>query len=307
MCDDRVHIESIKRIIRISSENGSTCGVDDLVDVAIDRLIHTYTALSKGQWLQLRLAIMKYLQGKKVKVSLFLQQGMQALDGVLVLNNNGFLAYGAEIPGTIRYYDDNKCVSTRKFELGNDTTTAQILNEYFDTSSSLGLNLFSKEATSQTALTDKTSVDSAMAALSNQYSLRGSSSSAVGANSKASSGPNPVPASADRGSKVVASSAKAELTMLSDLLGLGLGSGSKEDHINEGRNFKVNLFPDTFASDSKDGDSGFIMIDIDASGSKSIDAYMSELGLKESKAQSKVVAADDEDDLLAMMDAASAK
>ena len=204
-------------------------------------------------------------------------------------------------------------VSTRKFDLGSDNSSSQVLNEYFDTSSSLGLNLFSKETTVQNALPDKTSVDTAMAALGNQYSLRSSSSSAASSSSSGSSQSkttlNTGNVSSDRGSKVTASSAKAELTMLSDLL--GLHGGSKDDHMNDNKNFKVNLFPDTFASDSKDDDrnTGFIMIDIDASGSKSIDAYMSELGLKESKAQSKgsAVVDDDEDDLLAMMDAASAK
>lgn len=312
------HLESIKRIIRQTSANGNTGGVDDLVDVAIAQLIAKYTAMSKGQFHQLRISLMKYLQGKKVKVSLFLQQGMQTLDGQLVLNNDGFMPLGTELPGSVRFYDAGHLVKTRNIALGdaiaseNGDQKCKVSDDLFDTSSTLGLNLFSKEAIAQALKADQTNISKALKSLTDAYfgdKGYSASSSASGAKGVSSDSPG----NAGRESKISQASAKAELTMLSDLLGIGVGGGGGSkgsSDVADDKEFKINLFPDSsFNSDSKDSKDGLILIDIDASGTKSVDSYMAELGFKDgggTGADSKL-AADDDDDLLAMMDAASSK
>jgi len=304
-------VESIKRIIRQTATNGNTGGVDDLVDVAIAHLISKYTVMSKGQFHQLRISLMKYLQSKKVKVSLFLQQGMQTLDGQLVLNNSGFMPLGAEPPGAVRFFDSGKLVKTRNIPLGdviasdNGEQKCRVSEELFDTSSTLGLNLFSKEAVAQSLKADQTNISNALQSLSSNYfGGKGYSapSSASGAKGVGSS-PGAV-----RESKISQASAKAELTMLSDLLGIGGGNSKESSDVADDKQFKINLFPDSsFNSDSKDSRDGVILIDIDASGTKSVESYMAELGFKDGGGSADSKLADDEDDLLAMMDAASSK
>jgi hypothetical protein len=306
------HLESIKRIIRQTTANGNTGGVDDLVDVAIAQLTARYSAMSKGQFHQLRISLMKFLQGKKVKVSLFLQQGMQTLDGQLVLNNKGFMPLGAETPGCVRFYDGTRVVKTRNIVLGDAMSSEEgdqkcrVSDDLFDTTSTLGLNLFSKDSFAQAQQADQTSINNALRALTNNY-FGGKGYAAPSSASGAKSGGPGSPSGSGREAKISQASAKAELTMLSDLLGIGGGAGSKDS--GDSSDFKINLFPDSsFNSDAKGGGDGVILIDIDASGTKSVESYMAELGFKDGGAAADSKMGDDEDDdLLAMMDAASSK
>jgi hypothetical protein len=103
--------------------------------------------------------------------------------------------------------------------------------------------------------------------------------------------------------------AKAELSLLSDLLG---AKSSKETA--DSKPMKLNLFPTPGFGTSKDWDddddgydgSTMIMIDIDASsGAKTVQRYMEDLDLGDSKAEGKMESKfDDDDDLLALMDSA---
>ena len=46
----------------------------------------------------------KFLQDKRVKVSLFLQDGIQNLDGTIVVKRDGPVPSGSEVPGAVRYF-----------------------------------------------------------------------------------------------------------------------------------------------------------------------------------------------------------
>lgn len=126
-----------------------------------------------------------------------------------------------------------------------------------------------------------------------------------------------------QGSGAAESSAKAELSVLAELLGgRDVGSPSKADGKSSG--FRINLVESrgsAFAkseTDSKgsgydeggldlDGDDAFVIsIDIDASvGAKTVESYMRDLDLKDdAKPERKVTGHDDDDDLLALMDSA---
>lgn len=74
-----------------------------LADAALKLVFETYGDMTAGDWLQLRQGLFAFVQGRKIKVSLFLQNNLQNLDGTFVLGNHaGPVALGAEVPGTIR-------------------------------------------------------------------------------------------------------------------------------------------------------------------------------------------------------------
>ena len=45
--------------------------------------------LSGGEWVAVKQSLMRFFQGKRIKVSLFLQQSLQTVDGALVLKHQG--------------------------------------------------------------------------------------------------------------------------------------------------------------------------------------------------------------------------
>jgi len=311
------HLETIKRILRSCSTSSGGGGVAlDLVQDTSEKVLSTYTVLSKGNWFQLRQSLMNFLQGKRIKVSLFLQQGMQGLDGVLALSNKGTMPFGTEAPGKIRHFDGRSCVKERKISLlpseEGESDELKECADIIDTSSILGLNLFSKDNLPPPTEADIATIARGVQSLTATvyYNHLGSdASAAMGAMDSKTGGDN-----IRIGAKITQSSAKAELSMLSDLLGMGLGdAGSKSSGADE-KPFKINLFPDNnFDSDSKSDRSGMITIDIDASiGTKTVSSYMNELGLKDdgsdgAKAGAKNEMDEEEDDLLAMMDDATSK
>jgi hypothetical protein len=130
------HLESLKKLV----DNPQ---VHELIQEAIKKTITTYSTLTSGQWMVLKQCLMRYLQDKKVKVSLFLQQNLQASEGTLILKNEGNLPYGTEKPGYIRVLEGGSVVNTRTFELdfgGNYGTC----DEPIDTGCVLGLNMYNK-------------------------------------------------------------------------------------------------------------------------------------------------------------------
>jgi hypothetical protein len=281
------HLDNLKTICK--SEDAS-----DLIQMVVDRLIDVYAPLTNGQWILLRQELMNFLQGKKIKVSLFLQQQMQSMDGTLLFSNGGRLPYGTEKPFKIRYYSDNKVISQREFDMCSRESFLES-DEILDYASPLGGNMYEKDTFSELNRISESSRKCSKfmeaivpyaafgAAQSSKKKLRSSQCDAK-------------------------SSAKAELNMLADLLGMNSSTSSSSKDDSDAKPFKLNLFPDSF--DSKGGDekggNSIIMIDIDgAADSKSLSYYMEELDLKEDyKADAKGSSIDDEDDLLSLMDSA---
>jgi len=112
-----------------------------LINNIISRIIVLYGNFSSLQWLSLKQSLYLYFQGKRIKISLFLQQNIQNLDGNFLFDNNPKLPYGTEKPGKVRSYDSNNSIITNKFvtEIGIDSIES---NEILDKSSSLGFNIF---------------------------------------------------------------------------------------------------------------------------------------------------------------------
>lgn len=59
--------------------------------------------MTAGEWLLVRQSLYSFVQGRKIKVSLFLQNSMQNLDGSFMLScKTGPMPLGSEKPGKIR-------------------------------------------------------------------------------------------------------------------------------------------------------------------------------------------------------------
>jgi hypothetical protein len=296
------HLESIKRLV-------DDAQVHELIQVAIDKSVAMYSTLTEGQLMSLKYSLLRFLQDKKVKVSLFLQQELQTSEGALVLTVNNKLPRGVETPGTIRYYENGSVVSTRSFDTPNAQMSADT-RDVMDIKSNLGLNMYIKDAGAKEVQHPSEFADSYLIAMRAMTASRGGASSSSGASSgpsaaagpKSSSAPSSPAKNSSSASLGLHSSAKNELSLLADLLGKG-DSGAK-GAVTKG--FRINLFPDSSYDDKEGGGDygGVIRFEIDGTAdAKSLSSYLEELDLSDEKAASKG-AADDDDDLLALMDSA---
>lgn len=280
------HLEALKLIVGSDS-------VGTNVRNAIDSVVNIYTSFTNSQMMTLNQTLMSFFQGKKTKVSLFLQRNLQTMDGNLVLSNAGSLPYGTEKPGVAKYFEDGVIVKEKHFNMDGFIESVENF-EIFDVNSSLGYNMYSKRFFSENSKL----FDSVVTAGKEiRAHLSGSSS---------------FQSSRKRGESVLKSSAKAELNLLSDLLGMTDAPSKGGDC----KPFKINLFPDNSfddkAASSSSGASTMIVIDIDgAAGAKTMQHYMADLKLRDDddkggghKGGGAKGEAEDEDDLLALMDSA---
>lgn len=299
-------------------------GVTELVQVAISKSIELYSRLSNGNWLLLEQALLKFFQDKKTKVSLFLQQELQATNGALILNNAGSLPFGTEVPGRIRYYENDKVVKEGAFpcDLADDCFVSDTV---LDSSLSVGRNIYQKssDVTSGTQAAGKgakttpgdksekssTPPSSASIQAAEAFIRQNSKHSSANAAADSKSSSNDEPQRKINSQR----SAKAELTMLADLLGVSSSANVKAaEKSGEIKPFKINLFPNQGFSakpeDAKGGGADFggdmLVIDIDArADAKTMEGYMQELDWRDLEDDAKADGKDDEDDdLLALMD-----
>uniref|UniRef100_A0A061R0Q1 Protein oscp1 isoform x1 n=1 Tax=Tetraselmis sp. GSL018 TaxID=582737 RepID=A0A061R0Q1_9CHLO len=73
-----LHLTSLKRIVPDK-------GVQGCVDDVMQKMQAVYAGFGEFQWLDLRQALMRFLKDKRVKVSLFLHEGIQVQDGRILL------------------------------------------------------------------------------------------------------------------------------------------------------------------------------------------------------------------------------
>lgn len=100
------HLESIRASVESSAQTA------ELIDGAIAQIVKLCQEISNTEFAQIRQTLAKKFQDKHIKVSLFLQDGIQSPDGSIVINAGGPLVNDdtVEVPGTIRYYDENETV-----------------------------------------------------------------------------------------------------------------------------------------------------------------------------------------------------
>lgn len=90
------HLETILDLV------ASNASVHRVVESVRQRVIDKYADLSQGQFFTIRQALLNFLQDKRVKVSLFLQDHVQNSDGSFVVTRGGMVPPNGSIPGKIR-------------------------------------------------------------------------------------------------------------------------------------------------------------------------------------------------------------
>ena len=201
-----------------------------LVDEVIHLANSKYASMSPFEFASLKQTLCRFFGDKKVKVSLFLQDGLQKNDGVLTLSYGGPLPPGADPPGRIAYFDVSGA------GLGSDAF-AFPLSESIDerplgppidparlAACTLGHNLYSKE---------KAAPPPNAQAAAEQAAAQAAAAAQVGA---AAAPQRLDSAAAERAILAESSHARQDLNLLADLIG-----GAAAD----AEPFKLNLFPDT--------------------------------------------------------------
>jgi hypothetical protein len=115
--------------------------VVELLDMAKSAADVLFRKLSPADWILLRQTLSRFFQDRRVKVSLFLHDGLQSSDGSIVIQHKGPLPPGAEKPGAIRYFDaDGNVEDEVKVEMKNAVDVKET-----EARSPLGENLYAKD------------------------------------------------------------------------------------------------------------------------------------------------------------------
>jgi len=252
------HLEALRKMVK-SPE------VIALLDSAIKETTELFAKLAKGDWVLLRHTLARFFQDRRVKVSLFLHDGIQSSDGSIVIQHKGPLPPGADKPGTIRYFDEeDKMIE----EVSIDMKNAQNVTDCLTKRSNLGQNLYAKDRRKKT----KDKLTKHVNAPTDKEK----------------------PFEPDETSKKAAT---AELNSLAKLLGGGNKTTNDKFTLSQ-------LFPDTAGGSDSGGDGGQEVIAFDAQDAseyaKSLQSgvgFWGDMGdAKEDEEE------DDDDDLLSLMD-----
>lgn len=76
---------------------------DNYGRININGIVQRYENLSVGDFMELKQTLHAFFQDRRIKVSLFLQEGLQTSSGAMVFPELEFLPPGVMIPNTIRY------------------------------------------------------------------------------------------------------------------------------------------------------------------------------------------------------------
>jgi hypothetical protein len=301
------HVQTLRNIIGFDCEPVQTC-LEKVEKHLSDR--YGFGKFTSGEWLLLKSSVLTFFQGKKIKVSLFLQKKVQSpVDGTLLLSSAGRLPFKTELVGTTRLFENNYLYKTYTQALisslpssGGSANACSVATDVWDENFVQGHNMYS--TTSSLFGTDSAASDSATRdmILRKLYSLSsgqlgdGSSSFlSQGGGQSAGAGPKVLYASQlDRGA-LSSSSARAESKMNAALFGssssssspsskpvsliglLGSGSLTGFDHKTPGASAS--------AAGADDDYGGFINIDIEeidaAADAKTLDDMLESLDFKD--------------------------
>lgn len=134
------HMNSIKHICKdnTNNDNNDTYKLVTECDQELNNIYNTYNIY---QWYKLRESVLSFYQDKKIKISLFLSEDIQNLDGHIVINkNNNHYGYNYNVKntvGTVHYIQSNKTVT---HNISNDVDDIKISN-----TTDLGSNIYIKD------------------------------------------------------------------------------------------------------------------------------------------------------------------
>lgn len=123
------HLKTIKEMVASSAD----AAVNRLIDNVSEMVIKTYSTLSMWQLHQVRQTLCRFFQDKRVKVSLFMQEGIQSQVGRIIMPSP--IKPGV---GTVKYSGG----SETKLSLGSQQVNP---DDYFCHPVPLGANMYNKE------------------------------------------------------------------------------------------------------------------------------------------------------------------
>ena len=201
------HMDAVRKFVE-GNDN-----VMELVNNVYTLLYQNYASLSQAQFQLIRQSLLSFLQDLHIRVSIFLKDRVQNSNGKFVLPINGAVPFTSDVPGTIRYYDENgKVFKTNEFDSGckHHLSDKQGSFELFgDRVITLGTNMY----------TAARPVETSPPMASQATSRTGSMTTLTEAES--TENPNPL--------------AKAELNLLAHLM-------RGNDQPSRGNTFRLNLF-----------------------------------------------------------------
>ena len=290
---------TLNHLHQLRSKIEEAKAVADLVDEAIRATNERYLNMSPADFAALKQALCRFFEDKHVKVSLFLQDGIQKPDGTIALSCAGPLPPHVDVPGKVVHYDQSGSsigVDSFAFPGVDDidpTPVGAALSPMRQAACLLGLNLYSKD---KAAAAPPHAADAAAAA------------AAAAASAAASSVAPSARLDSIAAERAILSSdslqqSMRDLNLLADLIA---PASAPPD------SFKLNLFPDTSiastAGGGGDGGGGggapMIMIDV---GGKALHASNRNLmGIVDDLRQpvGHGGGGDDSEDLLGLMDSA---
>lgn len=81
--------------------------MDHLLNDCSAQCLTLYGSFTSGDWLLCHQQLCNFFKGRKIRVSIFLQTGLQTADGTLLTNGAGPLPEGTDLPGTLRQFSLN--------------------------------------------------------------------------------------------------------------------------------------------------------------------------------------------------------
>lgn len=328
-----IHVYCLRNLITESGEQSDVKAQEALKSISCveSKLQQLYCAGGPcsfpGAMMSVKCTLHHFLQGKKIKASLFLQKGQQSSDGHFNLSNAGVLPFGTECPGTVKVYKGGRPVRAAKVKMtmmafaGSHERSP---GRFWDADYTYGSNVYSINNSVFCLLDPERDQEMRSTIVEHIAGLLGERAGAGGGGRRGGAGASFKPG------VMTSEAARAEAKFTSSLLGSGAKGGESSKSTGRGApRLHLSDFLDNSSSSSsragaKDGDDdgGFIdinIVEIDAQAdAKTMDSMLESLDFKDlggpgagAKADSKGGGGcayeegdDDEDDLLALMDGA---
>ncbi|KAK1931647.1 Protein OSCP1 [Phytophthora citrophthora] len=256
------------------------------VDETIQLTSDNFGNMSPADFYMLKQFLCRFFQDTRIKVSLFLQNGIQGMDGTLAIHYEGFTATGGKVPGLIRYFDaSNRVEEEETFAIASaegsvEAPEGSVLDRN-QLNAHLGFNMY--EADSKDGMGGFSRSTRQLFADSK---LRSTGASAKGLDTR-------------KNQKTFKATAADGLNLLADLV----GKSSAKDVDGDNKALRINLFPDDPTKPSSGGDDEddkevpTIWIDAASDRKTSTDEILRDFKIDDAKHEGK-----GGDDLLDLMD-----
>ena len=141
------HLESIRTILTDQDPSGNKDLINDLNE-SISNFNKDYSQLTPYDYVILKQTLLRFLQGKNVKVSIFIQDNLQSNNSTIYLPMNEKAPPLVNKPGVIKEFDSNGKVTKEDFielKLSSLYIANSNKNRMANFDTVLGLNIFSNE------------------------------------------------------------------------------------------------------------------------------------------------------------------